>query len=291
MNLLSLPRKHIYTGSLILVNAAHRHHAPERFDLAALPAGGDPSAYKTTSVPAGGPLADPGGSPGISTAVHTQLLDRRAAALLSELMKKLGGWKEIVPVSGWRSHREQQQIWDDTMAESGPEFTRTFVAVPGHSEHETGLAIDLGIRKDRIDFICPDFPYDGICGRFRSLAASYGFVERYPAGRESVTGIGHEPWHFRYVGVPHALIMEEQGFTLEEYTVFLRDYPHEERPYRFAHRGMEFSVSYQPAAARGNTAVAMEEERPYSVSGNNVDGYIITEWRNTHADTQDIRRT
>lgn len=165
------------------------------------------------------------------------------------------------------------------------------MAVPGHSEHETGLAIDLGLKSESIDFICPDFPYDGICGRFRSLAAGYGFVERYPAGKENVTGIGHEPWHFRYVGIPHACIMTEHDFTLEEYVDFLRDYPHEDSPYLYSHRGMEFSVSYQKAAEQENTVITLQDQRPYSVSGNNADGYIITEWRNTHADTQELRWT
>ena len=85
------------------------------------------------------------------------------------------------------------------MRESGRKFTETYVAVPGHSEHETGLAIDLGLKQDVIDFIRPEFPYEGICQRFRQLAPKYGFIERYPKGKEEVTGIGQEPWHFRYV--------------------------------------------------------------------------------------------
>ena len=122
-----------------------------------------------------------------------------------------------MPVSGWRSHREQQKIWDDTIAEKGELFTRKYVAVPGCSEHETGLAIDLAENAPEIDFICPEFPRTGICGKFRERAPHYGFIERYPKGKESVTGIGAEPWHFRYVGLPHSLIMTGLGLVLEEY--------------------------------------------------------------------------
>lgn len=149
------------------------------------------------------------------------LMTRRAAAMLNALMEELGGWAAIVPVSGWRSQAEQQAIWDDSMAENGEEFTRKFVARPGHSEHQTGLAIDLGLRGEEVDFIRPEFPYEGICQAFRARMARYGFIQRYPAGKERVTGIAHEPWHFRYVGTPHAQLMTERGLTLEEYHVLL----------------------------------------------------------------------
>ena len=85
--------------------------------------------------------------------------------------------------------------------ENGEEFTNQFVARPGHSEHQTGLAIDLGLKQPDIDFLRPYFPYKGICQTFRELSTDYGFIERYPAGKEAITGIAHEPWHFRYVGV------------------------------------------------------------------------------------------
>ena len=93
------------------------------------------------------------------------------------------------------------------MAESGLAFTHKYVAYPGCSEHQTGLAIDLGKAAGHIDFIRPAFPYDGTCGAFRRAAAAYGFIERYQKGKESLTGIAREPWHFRYVGLPHAAIM------------------------------------------------------------------------------------
>ena len=85
----------------------------------------------------------------------------------------------LIHISGWRSRAEQQKLWDDSMAEHGEAFTRSYVARPGCSEHETGLAIDLGKTGGALDFIRPAFPYDGACGAFRRLAAGYGFIERY----------------------------------------------------------------------------------------------------------------
>ena len=144
-------------------------------------------------------------------------LERRAAGLLNACIRAVGGEHTIIPVSGWRSREEQKAIWDDTLVKEGEVFTRQYVARPGCSEHQTGLAIDLGLASEEIDFIRPNFPYSGVCGSFRKLAADYGFILRYPAGKETVTGIAHEPWHFRYVGVPHARFMAEQGLVLEEY--------------------------------------------------------------------------
>lgn len=145
------------------------------------------------------------------------LLERKAAYALSRIMEQIDGWQYIVPVSGWRSLEEQLEIYADSLRGNGPQFTAKFVAMPGHSEHQTGLAIDLGLLQPDIDFIRPAFPYEGICQKFRELAPAYGFIERYPAGKEAITGIAHEPWHFRYVGIPHAEKITRLGLTLEEY--------------------------------------------------------------------------
>lgn len=145
------------------------------------------------------------------------LLRREAVYALQRIMEQLNGWQFLVPVSGWRSQAEQQRIYEESLRDNGPVFTAQFVAQPGHSEHQTGLAIDLGLLQPEIDFIRPAFPDSEICQRFRDLAPVYGFVERYPAGKEHITGIAHEPWHFRYVGIPHAETMTRKGLTLEEY--------------------------------------------------------------------------
>lgn len=145
------------------------------------------------------------------------LMERTAAAALRKLLDDIGAGDQIVPVSGWRSHEEQQKIWADTIAGKGIEFTRKYVAVPGCSEHESGLAIDLAAAAPDIDFICPDFPRTGICQKFREKAPFYGFIQRYPKEKEAVTGISEEPWHFRYVGMPHSKIITDRGLALEEY--------------------------------------------------------------------------
>ena len=163
------------------------------------------------------PLSEYDWTPDLVTVRGAVRLEREAAERLDRLMAALDGWRSITPVSGWRSMEEQRQIYSGSLRDNGAAFTRKFVALPGCSEHQTGLAIDLGLTGPDLDFIRPDFPYSGICQKFRTLAADYGFIERYPAGKEAVTGIAHEPWHFRYVGIPHAHAMADRGLTLEEY--------------------------------------------------------------------------
>lgn len=145
------------------------------------------------------------------------LLEREAAVNLLRLLESINGYKDIVPVSGWRSVWEQQEIWDNSVKENGIIFTRRFVAAPLHSEHHTGLAVDLALKTENIDFICPEFPYSGICQIFREAAPRFGFIERYPEDKEHITKISHEPWHFRYVGREAATEIVKRGMCLEEF--------------------------------------------------------------------------
>ncbi len=243
------PEGSIHTGNLILVNAAH-------------PLRACPSRDALTPVGDGGVL-----------------LDRCAAALLEKLMNDICGWDGITAVSGWRSQEEQQAIWDGSLREHGADFTRRYVAVPGHSEHQTGLAIDLGLKKNAVDFLRPPFPDTGLSGVFRRRAARYGFIERYPAGGEGITGIAHEPWHFRYVGTPHAAVMAERGLTLEEYLAFLKDFPYGSQPFVYEEGQHRFEISFL-AAGEAEALSRAKVSAFRMVSGNNVDGYILTNWRN-----------
>lgn len=206
-------------------------------------------------------------------------LDRHVVTLLSKIMDELNGWKKITPISGWRSRQEQQEIYTKSLQDSGRTFTEKFVARPGCSEHQTGFAIDLALKQKTIDFICPDFPYMGICQSFRQKSISFGFIERYPQDKESITGIGHEPWHFRYVGTPHAEIMKSQGFVLEEYINFLKQYRYGENSHFYNKAHMSLVISYLKASKTTDTRFEIDSSVPYSISGNNIDGFIITEWK------------
>lgn len=256
------------TGSLVLVNASHPWDEP---------------AQDADLVPADRPLDAPvrlKDREGCAT-----LLERRAAAPLDALVRRLGGWGRIVAVSGWRSLREQERIWNDSLLEHGLVFTESYVARPGCSEHHTGLAIDLGHLEegdgqDDLDFICPAFPYEGVCQRFRELAPSYGFVERYPAGKEGATGIAHEPWHFRYIGRPHASIVASRGLALEEYLDLLDRHGSRENALVCRDGGRSYAIWRVPAQDGPLTEVELgfadAGPVPHAVSGDNRGGFVVT---------------
>ncbi len=200
-------------------------------------------------------------------------MERRAAACLLQLLSAIGAGDEIVPVSGYRPFSEQVQIYQDSLAENGADFTAKYVAKPGCSEHQSGLAIDLAKKTPEIDFICPDFPDTGICAEFRKAAVRYGFIQRYTAEKEHITGIACEPWHFRYVGYPHSEIMAQMNLCLEEYIDYLHRFT-SINPLTLRRGGRNIAVFFSQShwsdgAARGNIT---------EVSANNVDGCIMTVW-------------
>lgn len=106
-------------------------------------------------------------------------LDQEANKQLHLALESINAGKQIVPVSGYRTLEEQIDIYETSLKENGEEFTKKFVALPNASEHQSGLAIDLALNEGNIDFICPSFPYEGICQDFRNVASKFGFIERY----------------------------------------------------------------------------------------------------------------
>lgn len=228
-------------------------------------------------VNAGHPLpdADPPRYLPVSPDAPEVLLEYRAASCLRQLMASIGGQKEITAVSGYRSVRVQRRLYEDSLAKNGPDFTRRFVALPGCSEHQSGLAVDLAKRAASIDFIRPDFPDSGLCSAFRSAAGRYGFVQRYTAAKETLTGIACEPWHFRFVGYPHAVIMERLQLCLEEYLCYLRRFPWGGNPLQYTAGGRTIEIYW----ASGTGEIGIPDHRLAQVSGTNAGGHVITLWQ------------
>lgn len=205
------------------------------------------------------------------------LLEQEAARMLKKLLAGIGSGDRIVPVSGLRSHEEQIRIWEDTLQKEGEAFTSTYVARPGHSEHESGLAIDLAENREVIDFIRPEFPREGICMEFRRRASGYGFIERYPAGKEAVTGIGEEPWHFRYVEPAHGTAMEREGLILEEYLAFLREETSRQMPYLCfgPEENVCTEIFYLDLRGKEEETIPCSDRAGVRVSGTNEGGIVV----------------
>ena len=112
--------------------------------------------------------------------------------------------------SGYRSYSQQDAIYNNYVSWYGQAQADTFSARPGHSEHQTGLAIDVNTIDD-------SFAGTPEAIWLENHAHEYGFIIRYPKGKESITGYKYEPWHIRYLGVEKATDVYNSGLTLEEY--------------------------------------------------------------------------
>lgn len=207
------------------------------------------------------------------------LLDARAGTVLNRFLSDLGCTGEIVPVSGYRSRAEQEAIFSDSLRDNGEAFTRSYVALPGCSEHQTGLAIDLGENRPDLDFIRPQFPDTGVFRTFRRRASEYGFILRYPEDKTSITGIQYEPWHFRYVGWPHARLMEREGLVLEGYHRLLEDYPECGPHLHFQEQGRSFEMYTVSRDNLEDLPSRLPKNTLCQWSGNNGSGVVVTIWR------------
>ncbi|MCR5005904.1 MAG: M15 family metallopeptidase [Clostridiales bacterium] len=122
--------------------------------------------------------------------------------------------------SAYRSVAEQERIVKDFTEKYGEDYVKQYVAVPGFSEHHTGLALDLYLNIDGADVYENEdmVQYPEVWAKIHEKLAEYGFILRYLEGREAITGYSYEPWHIRYVGDPAiAKDIMEKGITLEEY--------------------------------------------------------------------------
>lgn len=125
---------------------------------------------------------------------------------------------KVIIESGYRSFFYQENLIKEEMKKRKLEEILKTMAFPGASEHQTGLAFDLGFVIDGVNIFNFDVnKYSSLYDWLHKNAFKYGFILRYPKGKESITGINYEPWHFRYVGFYHAKKMFDRSLTLEEY--------------------------------------------------------------------------
>lgn len=115
-------------------------------------------------------------------------------------------------VSSYRSESKQQNLFNTTKKKYGQTYALNYQAKPGHSEHQTGYAVDLNTTNSNFS---KTKEYEWL----KNNAHIYGFIERYPKGKTKITGYGYEPWHYRYVGIDVSTKIHENNITLEEYLI------------------------------------------------------------------------
>lgn len=141
-----------------------------------------------------------------------RLLEYRAAKAAEDLFAgALGAGLDLYGISGYRSYERQREIYDNAADTS-------YIAPPGGSEHQTGLALDVSCPDVDLDLI-EEFADTAEGIWLKRHAPLYGFILRYPKSKEKITGYACEPWHIRYVTRSLALYLTLTGLTLEEYHV------------------------------------------------------------------------
>lgn len=196
------------------------------------------------------------------------LLMPEALQALNDMMdafKAQGSRKSVQIVAGHRTTEYQQHLFDQSAERNGLEHAKKYVAQPGCSEHHTGLVVDMGTMDGEFMDSSGDYAW------ITANCQDYGWVVRYETGKEDLTGIWDEPWHFRYVGVPHATEMVRLGYCLEEYIPYLKKFPLDGEHLIIDCASGKYEVWY----AQGSETY-LPDDRVYTVSGNNVDGVIVT---------------
>ena len=137
--------------------------------------------------------------------------------LLKNYLKELNIYIDID--DSYRSIDKQTELYNYYLKNNGQDYCDKYVALPGYSEHHTGLAIDIMLKIDN-EYLREDMDQFQEIKTFEEIHKhlyKYGFILRYPKDKESITGYNYEPWHIRYVGYLPAKIIYENNLTLEEY--------------------------------------------------------------------------
>lgn len=256
----SVDTKDKFRGDLILVNEDHEYYSGDE-DLVSIIEMNEENSYTCFSA------VD-------STYTILRQVYEPMARMIQDFSDQYNNDKLII-YGSYRTKEFQQQLYDDDVAQSEDGMS-TKVAKPGFSEHESGLAFDF-TEADNYD-------YDGT-GDYAWLNANcykYGFIVRYRKAKEKITKIEDEPWHFRYVGVPHAYYMDSNDLCLEEYIDLIRNHPYDGEHLEFKDdKDVEYEVYFVKSDdGAEKTTVPVPNGLRYEISGNNVDGFIVTVYKN-----------
>lgn len=253
---ISLSRDEVHRGDLILVNSDYEYVFPEDADIVGI------SENKTSDY---------------KVAYDNLRLDARILGIFNDMLAEFSSVmnrRDVIVNSGYRDYKEQQDIYQSRKELYGEAYADAYVQDPGYSEHHTGYALDMSVYTD--DGVSMTFDKDPDFTWFYHASHTYGFIRRYANHKEDITGIPNEEWHFRYVGKPHAYYMYSNDLCLEEYIALLRSYPFDGEHLEFRDDSEQlWEMYFIPASDSGATEVYIPTEGEYTLSGNNVDGFIV----------------
>jgi len=150
--------------------------------------------------------------------METHMRKEAAAALENLFIAAKEAGNDLMTISGYRSFDRQTVIYNNQVQANGKEYADKYSAYPGTSEHQTGLTMDVRYADDSKESKLDESFGDTETGKWLAdHAHEYGFIIRYPKGKEAITGYSYEPWHIRYVGTEIANEIYTNQSTLEEY--------------------------------------------------------------------------
>ena len=264
---IEVPSKSVHAGDLILINSTYPYVFPETSPVV-LPVINNRTVHGKS---------EKGNN---IYSYYTQNGEAKCAKLEEKTLTLFQRWTDdfyratqnsdlfIFDEDGYRTKEDQEKL-----VQKKP----TQYAAAGATEHHTGKATDLYVYTGKISGNIDDPGFISIFSWIYDNAYKYGFIHRYPAEKESITGVAYEPYHFRQVGYAHAFYMYKNGYCLEEYLDLITNGHTAESPLEFkADDGNTYMVYYQKADEGDITKLSVPAQLAYSISGDNRGGFVIT---------------
>lgn len=247
---ITMDKSEIYKGDLVLVNAAYEYKFPEG-DIEPVTVWDHQNNYYSY-----GDMATS--------------FDSKALVQLNNMIETYAAESslsvtDIFVQDGYRTFEEQE-----IRHSSGR--SKTFEA--GHADYHTGRTIDLFRFNESGDSAFMFFSAEGQCEWFAENSGRFGFIVRYPAGKDEITGEKSRTYTYRYVGAPHAQYINENNLCLEEYIDLVKTHTNESQ-LTVKVNDHTYGV-YYIAADADKVDVPVPTQKEYTVSGNNADGFVVT---------------
>ena len=252
----------INSGDLILVNADHKYIFSNTPTVVSPEELVSVYSHKTASYK----VKD------INVQLNLSIID--SLNKMMDEFKKATGNTSVMIVSAFRGEEEQQTVLESKISQYGEADGKQIASQPGCSEHHSGYAFDFTLLNDKGK--TAEYDGTGDCKWIAENCYKYGFILRYPDGKTDITGIKYEPWHFRYVGNPHAKYIFDHQLTLEEYITLLKKYTYNGESLSASDSdGQNYEIYSVPVDAK-DPKIVVPKDAEYTLSGNNIDGIIVT---------------
>ncbi|HPE96069.1 MAG TPA: D-alanyl-D-alanine carboxypeptidase family protein [Bacillota bacterium] len=253
---LSVDNSLIYEGSLILVNNEYGYSFPSDQNVNASMADTKTDNYYVSDR---------------DVALRPYVTEKFNAFMAAYIAS--GASKDIIVVNGYLDYSSQATRYQKIIDKYGEEQGSLMAAKPGGVDAHTGLSVEL---KLYISGSIKAYDSTGTRTWIEENAYLYGFILRFPEGKAMTTGLNASSNKYRYVGLPHSAFIKQNGLTLEEYIVTVQNYRYDTVHWTCELSGVKYEVYYVPADDGSTTDIPVPTDSDYTISGNNVEGFIVT---------------